>query len=126
MGVAISTNFPAEQNVGSVPPDTTPSSIYDPNNMVSDAPELAGEFPRNIVLLGFTEEATLEERQLAVAKVNGTVVGGSRYFGDDGLYVIRIEDDGTAGPLFAAIQQLKLLEQVAVALPSGISHDGRD
>jgi hypothetical protein len=126
IGIAISTDFPAEQNVSSMPPDTIPSDIYNPNNMVTDAPQMAGEFPRNIVLLGFTEDATVEERQLAVAKVNGTVVCGSRYFGDDGLYVVRIEDDGTPGPLFAAIDQLKQLSQVAVALPSGVNHDGRD
>jgi hypothetical protein len=103
--------------IGMLPPEHgPPSEYYEEHNLVYDDHRMGGPFPRNLIVVLFQTGATLTERQEALALINGEVVGGSRH-GTSGTYYIRVEDHGTADPLFAAIAKLETLPQVAVAIP---------
>ena len=107
------------RTVPALPPESVPAAIYDPENLITDSPLMSGTFPRNIVVVLFDPDAPQEERQTAIDLIDGEVVGGMRSFGDDGFYLVRIQDDGTAGPLFEAIEMLEALPQVRLA---GVDH----
>lgn len=107
--------------VPALPPqaDMSPSvaaEIYATSNIVQgDSVEL-GPYPRDLIRLWFKNTASQADRQAAVDSVNGEVVGGYR-FNDGGVYYVRIQHDGTAGPLHAAIDKLSALPQVRHAAP---------
>ncbi|MDB4951222.1 MAG: peptidase [Gemmatimonadetes bacterium] len=110
---------PVEAAVPATPPDSFPTgaladSIWAAANRVDDS-RFGGSVPRNLVVLGFKPGVSSEERQAAVDAVGGRVIGGSRW-GQGGIYLIRIGDDGTPEPLYAAIKLLKALPQVNIAL----------
>jgi subtilisin family serine protease len=100
-----------------VAPDTVPESIFDPANVVLNAPEFTGSILRDIVVLEFQETASQAERQEAVDLVDGEVVGGWQFGVGEGWYAVRIPDDGTTEPLFRAIRVLTGLPQVVLAGP---------
>lgn len=106
--------------VTALPPDSVPTTVWRalhaPKNMVQSSPEWTGPFPRNVVVLMFREDASRAQRQAAVDSVRGDVVGGLPV-GKGGYYYVRIADDGTPKPLFAAIAKLKMLPQVVLATP---------
>lgn len=114
MGVAISTDFPAVQSVAASPPATTPAWFRDDTSWVNGGLPPDG-FLKNIVSVVFQKGTTLADRQLAVALVNGDVVGGLRWPSGDGYYDLFIEDDGTGTQLREAITKLRALPQVRVA-----------
>lgn len=88
------------------------ATLYSVANTVFDHPRMPGPYPRALVLVGFQPAATRMERQAAIDLVRGRVVGG---MGLD--YVVLIADDGTAGPLWAAVDALGTLPQVHHASP---------
>lgn len=69
---------------------------------------------RNVIRLYFVEDTPRHLRQEAVDLI-GEVIGGHRMVANGGLYVIRIQDDGTTGPLEEAIEKLLSLPYVASA-----------
>jgi hypothetical protein len=88
------------------------ATLYSFRNLVLSHPRLSGPYPRAVVLVGFMPTATLEERRTAMERVQGRLVGGM------GLnYVLVIDDDGTADPLWAAVDKLCTLPQVHHASP---------
>ena len=102
--------------VPALPPDSIPAEYADTTMWVSGGTHLAGTVLRDIIVLGFKRGTPQSDRAAAVALVNGTVVGGRRRQDGDGLYLIRVPTDGTVGPLFRAIGQLRQLPQVSTAL----------
>jgi hypothetical protein len=76
------------------------------------------QFPyiRSIVAVSFQEGAPQTDRQAAIDRVNGIVVGGFRTIGEDGDYYVRIPDTTFAG-IGRAIDLLATLPQVAVPHP---------
>ena len=77
MSILISTDFPAEQNVTTAPPTTVPDWVKADSNIgLSGA--ITMRYAKRVVKIYFRPTATLADRQLAVAYVNGTVVGGWR------------------------------------------------
>lgn len=115
--VYVFTRYPGEPDVPMLPPDTVPASVYDTTKIIYDDSIFGGPLVRNLVLITFESDATAEERLAAVNRTNGTVVGGRRLTPDDGIYVVRVPDDGTTGPLKLALDRLSLLPQVATATP---------
>ena len=111
---------PEKALVPNWPPDYVPDSIWDavhaPKNMEQSAPEWATPFPRNIVLVGFRDHATHQQKQEAIDAINGVVVGGIP-ISKGGAYYVRIPDDGTSRPLFRAIKKLRSFPQVELATP---------
>jgi hypothetical protein len=125
MGVAIVTDFPAEQNVSMTPPDSTPAWLL-ADTMISPA---TASYPsrhvKNVVLLAFDHSTLLSDRQLAIAKVGGEVVGGIRVVPEDGFYIVRV-DPGPSEDLFSIIDTLRSLPHVIVATPDNIFDLGLD
>lgn len=125
IGIAIFTDFPAEQNVAMAPPDSSPAWLY-ADSMISPA---TASYPsrhvKNIVLLAFDSAASLSDRQLVIAKVGGDVVGGIRFGSDNGLYFVRV-DPGRSEDLFSIIDTLRSLPHVIAATPDNIFDVGRD
>lgn len=115
MGVAISTDFPAEQTVASTPPDTVPTWIDADSSAIGPTDSIGFRFTKNVVRVIFREDATLDERRLAVALVGGTVVGGERAVRGDGTYFLKIDDDGSGTQLSNAIERLSNLPQVLLS-----------
>ena len=74
---------------------------------------MSGPYPRNVVMIAFRDEATQEQKQAAIDAIDGEVIGG----GWIDYYYVRIQDDGTADPLWKAIDLLEALPQVANAGP---------
>ncbi|HET7622217.1 MAG TPA: S8 family serine peptidase [Gemmatimonadaceae bacterium] len=111
MGVAISTDFPAEQNVPVLPPDSTPAWVSHDTSWVNHGDAPAGFLKSTIAVL-FQDTASASDKRLAIALVNGVVIGGAPFLSGDGYYLVRIEDDGTGTQLRAAIEKLEALPQV--------------
>lgn len=104
-----------EPEVPAAAPDSVPPSLYDPANRVTDSPRMAGTFLRDVVVVEFRPDATREERQAAVDRVGGRVVGGFRIAGEaEGLYFVRLAPP-TEATLWAALDVLRALPQVAAA-----------
>jgi hypothetical protein len=111
MGVAISTDFPATQNVAITPPDSTPDWLH-ADSMISPATaRYASRHVKNIVLLVFDRASSLSDRQLAIAKVGGEVVGGIRYGSDNGLYFVRV-NPGPSEDLFSMFDNIIFIHLV--------------
>ena len=110
--------------VPAVAPDSVPDWVYADENIISNSPLMPGKFLRNIVIIGFQMDATQAERQAAVDAINGTVIGGRRWYRTDGDYYVQIQDDGTARPLFEALETLNALPQVDLAYRELIDVDG--
>ena len=107
-----------------IAPDTIPDWVYEDENIISNSPLMPGKFLRTIVVIGFQMDATQAERQAAVDAINGTVIGGRRWYRTDGDYFVQIQDDGTARPLFEALETLNALPQVDLAYCELIDADG--
>jgi hypothetical protein len=108
--------------VPAIAPDSIPTAIRqeigDTTKWLINHPVLGGLYPRNFVSIVFATGATQSSRQIAIEAIKGQVVGGTR-IGRDGVYLVRIPDEGTATPLVNALALLDTLEQVAAA--SGVA-----
>jgi len=112
MSILISTDFPAEQNVTAVPPTIVPDWVEADFN-IGLGGAVAMRYAKRVVKIYFRSTATLADRQLAVAYVNGTVIGGWRSTnGVDGFYVVQVPDDGSGTGVVAARTRLQSLPQV--------------
>ena len=117
MGVAISTDFPAEQNVAATPPDSVPSWFSSDTGMVGPTDSIGFRFTKNVVRVIFTDSSTIADRQLAVALVNGNVIGGEPVERGSGVYYLWVADDGTGSQLWTITRRLSALPQVRLAMP---------
>ena len=117
MSILISTDFPAEQSVTLAPPDTVPSWIHADTNISGPTDSIGGSFTKRMLLVRFRSTATLADRQLAIAHVNGVVVGGSLNPDGSGFYYVQTPDDGTGSKLISAGESLQALPQVESAAP---------
>lgn len=96
-----------------VPP---PSDIYADSNLVHSSQQMAGPYPKDVAWVWFDYGTSVAERDSALATVDGQVIG-SLTIGQGGYYYVQVADDGTEGPLFEAIADLKTLPQVRFATP---------
>ncbi len=118
MSILISTDFPAEQTVTSTPPVAIPDWVQADTNLGGPtAGSVIGvKYFKRVIRIFFKPSATLADRQLAVALVNGSVVGGWRALdGAGGFYVVQVPDDGTGSGVMSASTALQNLPQVAAA-----------
>lgn len=116
LDVLVTTDFPAEQSVALVPPDTVPSWVHADTNVAPPTDSSPGHFAKRIVIVVFRPTATLADRQLAIAFVNGVVVGGRHSRdGSIGTYYVKVPDDASENGVFAAMQALDALPQVQFA-----------
>jgi hypothetical protein len=99
-----------------VPPDSTPTALFDSLGTVAGSPLSAGPYRRDIVIVEFKLGTPLAVRQAAIDSVSGKVVGG--VLDDDkqdGAYYVRIQG-GTTAALLTAVQILQRQPQVAIAI----------
>jgi hypothetical protein len=117
MSIVISADFPAEQNVALTPPDSIPAWVHSDSNLAKPTATSAGNFTKRIVKVRFRPDATRADRQLAIAFVNGTVVGGKRSVdGIGGYYLVQVADDGTGRGILTAAKRLSALAQIESAI----------
>jgi hypothetical protein len=90
--------------------------VYAPSNIVAKDSIETGPYPRDMLWIWFRNDTPQAQRQAAIHAVGGLVVGGYRYRAG-GVYYVRIKQDGTTGPLHAAIARLKALPQVTMVTP---------
>lgn len=109
MSILISMDFPAEWTVLSVPPDTEPAWFSADSNW-------NGAQMKRVISLAFKSGTTLADRQLAVAYVGGTIVGGAQGDGDEGGYLLSIASDGSVSASTTAMNRLSSLPQVDFAV----------
>ncbi len=117
MGLAISTDFPAEQDVAITPPDSAPAWLSADSSSAESTYAIGHEFTKNAAIVIFSDASTLGDRQLAVALVGGKVIGGRRASSGSGAYYLWLPDDGTGVQIRAATNKLKALPQVILAMP---------
>jgi hypothetical protein len=119
MSILISTDFPAEQNTALTPPATIPDWINADSNVggVTASSAINMPYRKRVLQIFFQSTPSLADRQLAVAYVNGTVIGGwSAPDGSNAYYVLQVPDDGTGTGVLTAQTALKKLSQVQFAL----------
>ena len=117
MSILISTDFPAEQTVTLAPPDSIPAWVHSDTNMAAPTATGSGNFTKRIVKVRFRPSATLADRQLAIASVNGQVMGGKLPpDGIGGYYLVQVSDDGTGTGILSAAKKLMTLPQVESAI----------
>ncbi len=116
-GVCVFTDFPAEYSTPATAPSTTPDSIYASVNMTKSDPSYSGSLLENIAVIDFLDTASLDSRALAVAKIGGTVVGGTTYLDSTGFYLVRVVSDSTGAALERALDSLTTLAQVDAITP---------
>src|SRR5256886_59907 len=108
---------PPANPVPAVPPDSDPANLYVDSLIVRGSPDLSAPFVRNTLVLLFKTGTPQSERQAAIDQINGRVVGGYPLADGDGFYLVSIADDGTTGPLFAAVAALEARASVEIASP---------
>jgi hypothetical protein len=105
------TDAPAQRS-SSVPPqapDTTPGWFHHDSN-------IAGNYVKGVVGVIFHEGTSLADRQAAIDKVGGEVVGGWRFTPDrEGIYAVKVDDGGDREKLLELMERLDALPQVKSA-----------
>ena len=115
MDIVMTTDFPAERSIAMLPPDTIPAWIHADTNIAPPTDSSRGRYAKRIVIVVFRPTATLADRQLALALVNGVVVGGSHApDGSFGSYYVKVADGSEHG-VFTAMRALDALPQVQFA-----------
>ncbi|HEV8356193.1 MAG TPA: S8 family serine peptidase, partial [Gemmatimonadales bacterium] len=105
-GMAVVVNL-----VPAVAPDTVPAWVYDDSSYARSG----GGFLRRMLTVLFKVTATQAERQAAVDRINGVVVGGRALPPEDGPYWVKVPWDPTAEQLDSLATVLKGLPQVEAA-----------
>jgi hypothetical protein len=88
------------------------AKLFEISQVVMNHPRMSGPYPNGLILVQFDSAATQEERQSAVNLVNGRFIGGLAPF-----YYVQVAGDTTGVPLWTAIDRLRALPQVRLALP---------
>ena len=104
--------------VGVVPaeaPDSIPEALLDSLGTVNDPAQRGTHYVRNLVTALFAEGATPRQRQAAVERVCGSVVGGDRAPSGEGYYLIRLHGAETPSALALATETLRSMPGVAGA-----------
>lgn len=97
--------------VPALAPETVPDWVNDDSSYTRSG---RGSLKRTLVVL-FTLTATQAERQAAVDRVRGRVVGGYGIPGSDGSYLVRVGWDPTEAQLDSLASVLRSLTQVEAA-----------
>jgi len=109
----------------SIAPSVTPKAVWDsvsaPENVLNNPPGVTGKVLRHTLYVRFKDNATLAQKEQALAAVNAEVIGGM-ILGSGQWYHIRLTSprpsppDSVSGPLLRAYRYLKRLPQVQAAI----------
>lgn len=110
---------PACASHGFVPPlapDSVPEDVLDSLGTVTAASRPGMRYIRNLLAARFDSAASQAQRQAAVDRVCGAVVGGDHSDGGvDGYYLVRLQNAESVGALDAAADALRHMPGVASA-----------
>jgi hypothetical protein len=101
------------QEVPPVAPHLEPSGLND--GLVVDENE--DWVSTTVLSITFEQEATQEEREAAIDRVRGRVIGGFNPAGTGGAYYVQVGGDGTVDTIFRMAIDLNRLPQVYFARP---------
>lgn len=93
-------------DVSATPPDGVPDGLASPSNIVANPTRFPESFVRDVVIVLFQPDATVAQRTDALARVNGTVIGGIRLTATDGYYLVRLPADPTSNAPLDAVDSL--------------------
>jgi hypothetical protein len=116
MSILISTDFPAEQNVTLAQPSSVPDWVRSDTN-ISISGAIGIKHAKRVLKVFFKPSATLADRQLAIAYVNGAVIGGLLESDGSGYYVVQVLGAGLDTAVVTARNRLAGLPQVRLAVP---------
>ena len=105
-------------------PDHQPGWISDQTNWVRNVRHVSSRFVKDIVVLRFRAGTSQVDRQQAIDRIDGTVIGGMPFVGMEGVYYVKIPSDSTNENVFTAIGVLDSMPQIQNALPYLITDDG--
>lgn len=91
-------------------------ALYAPDRIVYSHRRMSGRYPKALLLVGFQRSASVAQRRRAIELSEGRLIGGEGVF-----YWILVEDDGTADPLWRAIDRVSVLPYVTYAGPEVLS-----
>ena len=106
--------------VPATPPDSTPREYETFADTVNGGNHFGGPVLRDIIVLQFKRGTAQSEKESAICLVEGVVVGGRPLTKNEGIYLVRIPGDRTAGTLFKAIGRLRPLPQVLFVGPEAL------
>lgn len=101
--------------VPAVAPNSVPSWVEADTSLVTDARAPMYRFVKNVVTVTFKPGTTQQERSAAINRVAGTVIGGYRLNGVDGVYVVQLTADPTNDRVFDALRVLNSDAAVSAA-----------
>lgn len=96
----------ASGDVSVTPPDGVPEGLASSTNTVTNAARFPESFVRDVVIVLFQPDATAAQRTDALARVNGTVIGGIRLNATDGYYLVSLPADPTNNAPLDAVDSL--------------------
>jgi hypothetical protein len=97
------------RRVPAVSPDSEPAWL------TADSSVSQSGYWKRVVLVLFRASASQAQRQAAIDRIGGSVVGGIRGVGPDGFYIVYVPQAETSVALGEAIARLKGLPQVELA-----------
>jgi hypothetical protein len=96
-------------------PDTIPESVLDSLGTVDDPVERGTHYVKNLVSALFRENTPQPQRQAAIDRVCGVVIGGDHLPSGEGYYLIRLHGVETPDALAATADALRAMPGVAGA-----------
>ncbi len=97
-------------------PDTVPENVLDSLGTITGSSRPGMRYVRNLLAARFDSTASQAQRQAAVDRVCGVVVGGDHSDGGlDGYYLVRLADAGSVSALDAAADALRHMPGVSSA-----------
>ncbi len=106
----------SQEFVPPLAPDTIPENVLDSLGTITTSARPGMRYVRNLLAAHFDSAASQAQRQAAVDRVCGVVVGGDHSDGGvDGYYLVRLRDAGSVSALDAAADALRHMPGVASA-----------
>lgn len=106
----------AHEFVPPLAPDSIPENVLDSLGTITAASRPGMRYVRNLLAARFDSSASQAQRQAAVDRVCGVVVGGDYSDGGmDGYYLVRLRDGGSVSALEAAADALRHMPGVSSA-----------
>ncbi|MES2178084.1 MAG: S8 family serine peptidase [Gemmatimonadota bacterium] len=106
-----------ETPVPAIAPDTVPVGYDNFSRAITETARWYGDVLPDVAVVIFKPNTTQVQKQAAIDRMGGVVIGGRRVTGHDGVYLIRVPSDGTTGNLFNMLDTLKTLPVISVAIP---------
>jgi hypothetical protein len=97
----------AGQAVPAVPPDSIPTGLFGPANIVLDSITMGGPILRNVLSVEFLDGATQAQRQAIVDSVGGVVIGGVRTSATTGSYYVQVPGVVTLASLYQVVSRFR-------------------